>query len=294
MVYIKKLVFAPLFLIVFAFLIYQSAPILKSYEAIFALSTTVLINLILISSLICLSSLSFVIFATFANNWKFSLPIAISASFMPIILINQLAGLILSVGFLVSFLITLVILDSSLKKYLDFQPASILGPPIKQLAGLLIISISLTYFVSVNTIIQQQGFQIPDSLIDTALKFSAPTTPNSPDLPQLSIPPDQLELLKQSGLDPSILDNLNSPKTQNTPNDLLKQTVKDQLQGLIKPYQAFVPAILAVLLFLTLQSLTSILNLLTYPLLWLTFFILEKSGFVKFVTEQRPVKKLMV
>jgi len=106
------------------------------------------------------------------------------------------------------------------------------------------------------------------------------------------------DLLRQSGLDPKILDTLSQPKAAQTPQsltqNLVKQTVKDQIQNLIKPYQNFIPAGLTLLLFLTLQSLTSIINLLIYPLLWLAFFILEKTGFVKFETEQRPVKKLVV
>ncbi len=103
---------------------------------------------------------------------------------------------------------------------------------------------------------------MPDSLIDTALKMTPVNVPQAPNNP--------------------------------IGTDLIKQTVKDQVQGFIKPYLNFIPAILAVLLFLTLQSLTSILNLLIYPLLWLTFLILEKTGFTKFEVEMRQVKKLVV
>lgn len=118
--------------------------------------------------------------------------------------------------------------------------------------------------------IAEAGFQIPDSLIDTALKM----TP-------LDAASDQNSILTQLPVAELM-------------RDTIKQTIKDQIQGFIKPYINFIPAILTVLLFLTLQSLTSLLNILVYPLLWLIFFILEKTGFVTFTTEMRPVKKLIV
>lgn len=108
--------------------------------------------------------------------------------------------------------------------------------------------------------VAQKDFQIPDSLIDTSLKLTQPES-NS-----------QISLVQ----------------------DTVKQAVKDQLQNLIKPYQSFIPAVLAILLFFTLQGLTSLINLLIYPLLWLTFYILEKVGFITFTVEQRPIKKLVV
>ncbi len=170
------------------------------------------------------------------------------------------------------------------------------------------LTVCIVYFFSVSKIIAQNSFQIPDSLIDTALKLTTSSLPNiqpeQASLPQIT--PDQLdllkknpELLKQSGLDPKILESLTNPKEGTQPpaslkDELIKQTVKDQIQNFIKPYTNFVPAGLAILLFLTLQFFTSIINLFIYPLLWLTFFILEKTGFVKFEVEQRPVKKLII
>ena len=146
-----------------------------------------------------------------------------------------------------------------MKTYLTFQPGAILGPSIRYLCSFLILAISITYFLSVNKLIQENGFQIPDSLIDAILKFT----------PQTSLPIDLT-------------------------NNLIQQTVKDQLQNFLKPYLGFVPAVLAILLFFTLQSLTSLINLLIYPLLWITFLILEKSGFISFTTEMRPVKKMVI
>lgn len=306
MILFKKLILAPIFLITFALLIYQLNPILHSYDLVFSLSIDSLIGLAVICSLIVTSSFLFILLATIASDWKVSLPVSIISSAIPLIFIQPSLALVFTVAILVSLLLTNLNLDAALKSYLTFQPTALLGPPIRHLFGLLILSFCLVYFLSVNKIVAQNGFQIPDSLIDTALKLAPlPQADNQTEtaLPQLS--KEQInflkqnpELLKQSGLDPKILDTLEQPKSAKAPqeltNDLIKQTVKDQLQNLIKPYINFIPALLALLLYFTLQFLTSILNLLIYPLLWLAFWILEKTGFVKFEIEQRPVKKMVV
>lgn len=271
MVMLKKLALAPLFLISSISLIYLTNPLFKSYDFIFSLSLDTLINLISISALISFSSLLFILFATIAQDWRISMPVAIIGSMIPFGFIDQSQALVFAVGIFVSLLLTNLNLDVILKSYLNFQPSSLLGPSIRHLSGLLILAICIVYFFSASKIIVQDGFQIPDSLIDTALKLTTSSLPN--------IQTEQASL---------------SQSPANLANDSLKQTVKDQMQNFIKPYLNFIPAGLAILLFFTLQSLASIINLLVYPLLWLIFSILEKIGFVKFEVEQRPIKKLVV
>ncbi len=286
---VKKLIFVPLFLIVFAIFIYQFNPILSSYDFIFSLSLKTLTQLITICALITLSSIVFVLFSAISLNWKFVLPVAVLGSMLPLIFMDTSLAIVLFVGSLIALLLTFLTLDNTMKNYLNFQPTTLFGPSIKHLGGLLILAICLVYFLSSNKIIAQKGFQIPDSLIDTALKF-APQPDQSQS--QISIPPD---LLKQYGLDPSILESGKSLKTvQELGNNLIKQTIKEQIQNTIKPYLGFIPAILAVLLFLTLQSIISIINLFISPLLWIIFKILEKTGFVKFTEELRPVRKMVI
>lgn len=305
---VKKLAFAPLFLIFFALLVYQLTPFLSSYDFIFSFSLNNLIQLIIIAALFSASGLLFSVFVTLAADWKLVLPVNLIAASIPMLFMDPALAIVFAVAVFISFLLIFLSLETALKSYLTFKPEVLLGPSIRRLASLLVLAFCLIFFLSTNKIIAQEGFQIPDSLIDTALKMTPLESPAEEDTQVARLPdiaPEQLELLKknpellrQSGLDPSILDSLNSPKSskkpQNFTQDLIKQTVKDQIQNFIKPYINFIPAALAILLFLTLQSLTSILNLLIYPLLWLTFYILEKTGFVKFTVEQRPVKKLVV
>lgn len=159
--------------------------------------------------------------------------------------------------------------------------------------------------------ISEKGFEIPDSLIDTALTMT-PQAKQNPQTEQTSLMPQQLtkeqidllkknpDLLSQYGLDPSILDTLDLPDAnivstvQNQGNDLIKKTVKNQFEQMIKPYVSFIPIILAVVLFLSFQSLVALINIFIYPLLLFIFYILETIGLIKFEKEMREVKKLVV
>lgn len=271
MVTLKKLIFAPLFIIAFALFIYQLNPLFSSYDIIFSLSLNTLIQFIILSSLMLLASFLFILFASLSQNWKFTLPVGGVAALIPLVLTPQPLSIILVIGTFISILLSYLTLENKLKTYLTFEANSLLGPSIRHLAGLLVLVVALTFFLSINKTIQQNGFQIPDALIDTALKFAGPQPGGTVEQQQIT----QSSLTKEQ-------------------SDLIKQTVKDQLNNIIKPYLGAVPAVLAVILFLTLQSLTSLLGLLIYPLLWIIFYILEKSGYIKFTVEQRPVKKMVV
>ena len=316
---LKKLIFAPFFIIVFAILIWQLPDHLNSYDLILSFSLNNILVLISLSALILFTSLLFVLFAALANDWKLIIPAAILSAIIPMFFLNQAMGLIMAVSILASLLIIYVSLENSLKTYVNFAPAPLFGPSIRHLSTLLIIIISFTYFLLINQKIQTEGFQIPDQLIDESLKLipqprfnrgqqqlpvtQAPQTTAT----QPSITPEQLELLRQDpelleqyGLDPSVLDTISIPQNQeniqpqSVLNETIKQTVKDQFQTIVDPYVNFIPAVLGLLLFLVLLSITSFLTILIYPLLWITFYSLEKSGFVKFVVETRSVKKMVV
>lgn len=267
---LKKLTFAPLFLIAFALLISQLTTIFKSTGLIFSLSLDTLIQLLTVSSLVTLSSLLFALFVSLALDWKLVLPVGILASLISFVVLETGLALVFSVGIVVSLLLTFLNLDGTLKSYLTFKPEALLGPSIRYLSGLLILSFCLVYFLSANKIIAQNGFQIPDSIIDTALKFSQTESNQTASNQQESTTPQDLT------------------------NNLIKQAVKDQIQNFINPFIGFIPAVLALLLFFTLQSITSMINLLSYPLLWGIFSILEKAGFIKFTTEMRPVRKMVI
>lgn len=289
MTILKKLIFAPFSLIVFGFLIYRLNPLFASYDVIFSLSFNTLIEFIILASLILLTSLLFTLFATIAQDFKIVALVTLMAILMPLALTISPLSVILMVGTLISLLLSYFTLGNNLKTYLTFEPGPILGPAIRHLSTFLVLVISLSFFLSVNKTIQEDGFEIPDSLIDTAIKIAAPseTTTQEAQAPKFSI--NQLE---QYEIDPKVLDSLS--RDQILLQNLIKQTLKDQIQNVLKPYLGIIPAVLAILLFFTLLSFVSILNLFIYPLLWIIFYILERSGYIKFTTEQRTVKKMVV
>lgn len=308
MILVKKLFLAPLLLVVFGLLVSRLAPFLKSYEFIFSLSWDTLTQMIILAGLIILFSFFFSLYTTFAQELKFVLPVGLAAAFLPMLTLDPSLGLIFAVGILCSLLLTYFTLINKLQTYLTFESNSLLGPSIRHLTSLLILTLSVVYFLSINQTVQNVGFQIPDAIIDTALKFTAPAggETTQQEIVRSSLTPEQIDLLKQNpdllaqyGLDLKMLDNLNQPTTKQTStpaasNEVIKQTVKTQLQNILQPYVGIIPAVLAVILFITLQSLVSILTLFIYPLLWIIFYILEKVGFVKFEIEQRTVKKMVV
>ena len=269
MAILKKLLFAPFFLIAVTLLVSALEPLFNSYDFIFSLSSQTLYTLTLLAMFIFLTGFFFCLFATFAGEWKLIVPVGLAGALIPMLSLPQNMAVILFAVISVSFLVVYLNLQSSLKTYLSFHASSLIGPAIRQLATFLIIAVALVYFLSVNKMISQNGFAIPDSLIDTAMKM----TPIDTEQASLTLP----NAIKSS-------DNA-SP---------VKQIVKNQLQAVFKPYQNFIPPILALLLFLSLQSFVSILGIFLTPLLWLIFLIFEKTGFVKFEVEQRTVRKLVV
>lgn len=315
---LKKLVFAPVFLIFFAFFSYELSFTLTLPNLVFSIDLGVLVQLIVLIISLILTSLFFVVFATLAFDWRLIAPISLVASSLIFIMISSPTGLIAAVACFIILCCIYLMLEQKLKSYLDFKPTVLLTPSAKNLAWFLIIISSVTYFLMVKNDIWQKGFQIPDSIIDSALKFMpAQNTGTSFDtgtadvqLPQ--IPTEQLnllkqnpELLKQYGLDPKILDSLqgsdnpNSKPLPKVPPSIsteapIKQLIKDQLATIIKPYQNFIAPILGVLFYSTLTFFSYIFSLFISPLIWLIFLILEKTGFIKFTNEQRTVKKMVV
>lgn len=263
MLILKKLILAPLFLMIFTLLLYQLKGLFGSYGFIFSLDLKNMLQLVYLSLTLLFSALSFTLFVSFASSLKFIAPVIILSSLLPLLFIPTKLAVILMIGIIVCLLVIYLTLENTLKNYITFHPFSIFGPAIRNLIFLLIIVFSICYYLSLNSIIQKNGFQIPNSLTESALKF----------IPRPEIPTE--------------------PQTVIT-DEFLKATLKSQLDKAIKPYISFIPIFLAFLFFITFQTICSFLNILIYPLLALIFYLLEKSGFVKFIEEMRPVKKMVL
>lgn len=301
---LKKLIFAPFFLITFTLLILNLSSIFGSYDFIFSFSFESLIPLLTISVLLTLSGIFLALFISLCQELMFVLPVITLASITPLFIIKPPLGIVMVVGSLITLLITYFSINEALKRYLTFDPKGILGPSVKLMAQILLLTLSLSYFLSINQVVTKDGFQIPDSLLEMSLKLTDQPVEAGKELTfNPSISKEQIDLLrqnpevlKQSGIDPKLLDSLDQPASQG--EDITKEftrgLVKLKFEQTIKPYLNIIPMILAGLLFITLLSINSLVGIFISPLLWIIFLILEKSGFVKFEVEQRPVKKMII
>lgn len=323
MLVLKKIAFAPLFLLTLVLFYYYAAPTIINKELLFSLEFSTLIALITMTGILVTACFFFGLFTIMAADWIFVLPIIGLAVLLPVIFLGLPLGVFIAAGSAVAFILSFIAIDNKLRTYLSFQPSVLMEPAIKGLTGYLLIVLAAGYFLSVNLDIKENGFEIPDQLIDKSLEFS-PISPeidnmqgintSQPALPEnLNITPEQLQLLRQNpaalqqfGLDPAVLDSLEQSlqkNEQNTasnnglgiaPKDLIKHTVKTQLQTMIDPYLAYIPALLALLFYLTLKSFIAVVSLPLPFITWITFWILQKTEFIKFVTESREVKKMIV
>lgn len=314
---IKKLVFALPFLLTL-FGVYQYLGILlQNIYLIFDFNIATLIQLAIFLLLMLLSSLFFVVFTTLAQDLKITLPGAFLGAFSALIILPIPSALVITLGSLVVFILILLSLNKKLATYLTFQPTNLLIPSIRKLVTLLLLVFAISFYLAADSKIKTEGLQIPDSLLNPIINMSLSQLPNQnqsesqaapskPTAPQIS--PEQLQLLKQNpqllkqyGLDPSILDQINtqqvtppSAKTQPLEQNLVKTEVKKQLQNIIAPQINLIPPILAVLFFFTFQFGLTLFSVILSPLLWLIFWVLEKTGFIKYEKEMREVKKLIV
>lgn len=297
---VKSLPFGVIFLLSLTFFIYQLSPLLKSTDLLFSLNISSLSVIFSASAVLVFSCYLFVVFAALARGWQIVLPFILVSSFPSLILLPAPANIIMMIGLVLVQLTVYFSLFNKLKKYLTFEPAVLFSPSIKSLTSLILLLSTIAFFTITFQDIAKNGFQLPDSLIDAALKFTPQSNLQTDQTPQISIPPQQLQalkqnpaLLKQYGLDPSVLDNLGSGKPVDS-SQLIKETVKSQLNGLVKPYQNYIALLLALIFYSTFAFATWILSLFVSPLVLLTFYLLEKSGYIKFEKELREVKKMVV
>lgn len=248
-----------------------------------------------------LSGLFFSIFLTLSQDFKLSIPVIFLSGIFVFLSSSFPQNLMLTAIYLLFSLILFFFLERSLKSYLNFNPTLLLASTVKNFSNLLILILSINFFLNLTLDSKTKPFQVPDELIETALSFSPRS--DSPNTTQDQI--KQLKgnpaLLNQFGIDPKAVDQLVVPGSSKFENNesiqsskLLKETLKSQINKLLEPYQKFIPLILSLILFFTLLSLNSIISLFLPGSLTLIFFILEKVKFTKFIVETRQVKKLIV
>lgn len=272
-------------------------------------------------------SLSYSLFVTFTQSFKYILPFSLLISPAPFLFFSLNISLILMIGFLIISILAFLNFQTNLKTYINFKPVEILNSPIRILNTLIVLLLSFAFYFHTNYIIQTEGFKLPEPLIDWAidlsLKQNNPPVLGERYLAQIpSLTPEQLEVLKQNpqilesyGLNPDDLDQYvkNMPSNQQaSPNqnavtlnpssimpqanlkDVIKAQISNSLDAAIKPYLFAIPIILAFMLYSFTSLILWLLSFLISPILILIFYILEKSDFIKFETEMREVKKIVI
>ncbi len=312
--YIKKLLFAPLFLTALFITLNLFLSFTKSTDFIFSLDLSTFYQLLGLITAILITALFFVTFCVLAQSLELVIPVIFISGLIPFLQLPIPQALVFAIILFIFLLLNYLNIKKTLTDYLDFKPSKLFSPQIKQLAGFLIILLLVNFYITINTQIKLKGFEIPSSLIDTALKFTPQTNlpvegiKNQKITQFPTITPEQLELLKknpellkQYGIDPSILSNIPSPKPsdkttvpENQSTELLKPLIKTQLQKMIDPYLNYLPLLLTLLLLLTLNSFLSLLGLFVPIFVWIIFYILEATKFITFTTETRQVKKLVI
>ncbi len=303
---LKKGFFALPFILFLCGFLLQFSGFLQDPNFVLSLDTKILVQTIILSALIVLSGLSFIVFVTLTSDLKYILPVIFIAAISPILLLPAPLSFIVAGELLLSLFAVSFLLLQKLKSYLTFQASNLLSPQTKQLITLLVIISSVGFYLAADQFITQKGFTLPDSLIDMSLQFipkdqlAVGSTENN--LPALS--PEQIALLeknpqalKQFGLDPKVLETIKTQsqsQSQLSPQELIKPMIRSQIDNFIAPYQKYIPIFLAVILFFTLQTFSSLLSIFLSPLLSLIFLILEKTGFTHYEVETREVKKLVV
>lgn len=306
MLYLKKLTFAPFFLASVAATFY-AMKVINTPNFILAMDIKTLLDIAILIGFISLSALFFVLFCTISASWAYILPVSLLAGFTPLPFLPEPLNFAAAIGVFLSFIFSYFLLKSTLKTYLDFKPAALLSPPVKNIASFLILTATVVFYLSANLDIQKNGFQVPDTLIDTSLNLVQPAqktdTESQPQLTkeQIDLLKKNPDLLKQYGLDPKLLDTLEA-ELQNTKQEKgtlstqnsLKTVLKAQLNDILKPYINWIPILLALIFYFTLITFLQAVSIIFGPIIWLTFYILEKTGFVVFATETRVVKKMVV
>lgn len=309
---IKKLLFSLPFLLSFLAFLLNFKPFLKNPTLLLELNSNVIFQSIYLVIFLLLANLFLAILITLAPNWKICLPVFGLGALSSFFILPPLWGFLLAPALLLAFSLNYYLLGKKLAGYLSFQPIPLLSPFIKQTTILILLVITIIFYLAVDIKIKEDGFTVPDSLIETSMKmipketsFNVFSQENQEplNLADFNITPQQIEelkknpeVLKQYGLDPALLDELTNPQANNespSPN-LIRTMVKSQLQSFIKPYQGYIPIILAALFFLSLSWISSLLMIIVNILLIVIFWALKIAGFTNYQTETREVQKLII
>ncbi len=299
------------FILAVAAFAWQIEPFLQDFSLIFSLSFNILSQLIMLVGTIALIAYLFTVFAVLASDWTLVLPVIVLSSLSTLLFVTAPISYFLSIGLLIAFVISFAqTYNKVIKDPSGFHVSENVVKPSGSLATLIILATSVAFYFSVSA----TGDKITQKIVDSVVNISGdimktqqlPQNTGTNPLDSISISSDQIkllkenpDLLKQSGLDPAILDTIGKQDNKNvTAQDLAVEAAKPlitkQVTDMIKPITPILPFLMVFLFYLNFQFLASTAAFILSPSIYLLFWILEKTGFIHFEIEMRAAKKLVV
>lgn len=271
MLIFKKLIFGLPFILATAFFAKQVAPFLQDFSLMFSLDFNLLYQLIRLVVTIALTAYLFTTLVVLASDWKLVLPFIALASLSTILFVSSPVNIFLSLGLLVVFIISFAqTYHKVTKDATDFNVSGNIIKPSGSLITLIILVTSIALYVSVSA----TGDKMIGKIVDSVVSISS-------DIMKTQQLPQDL------GINPGAT-------IQNLAIEAAKPLITKQVNDMIKPFLPVIPFLIVFLFYLNLQFLASIAAFILSPLIYLLFWILEKIGFIGFVTENRLVKKLII
>lgn len=316
----KKFLFGILFLLSFAAFHFFFSDRFQTYDWVFGMGTDVLGFMFAVSFLVLLSALFFIIFAALSQDLKIGAPVIVLGTLTPLAFLPNALGLVLAGGYLISLLLFYLLVVKNITTYITFSPTPLLSHPVRTLATLLVLVISIGFYFSINSVLKKDGFKVPETILPDAIieqvirsqqssVLGARYVAQNPTITseQLQLLKQNPELLKQYGITTEMVEKFEKTlpeepaKKSNgsgvpnlNPTNLVKGLVFDQINDIANQYLYIVAPILALMVWSLFAFANFFLFLLVNPLLWGIFWVLEKTNFIHFEKEMREVKKLVV
>lgn len=264
MTYLKRFLFVLPHLGCWYWFLVMLKPFFTDSLLFLSFSSDILLPLGVLAGTLTLAALFHIVSGILGNDWRIVLPQGILASTLPLFVYPVTFALILASGFLSVLTLTTMLVLHTMRTYVHFSPTKLFAPLVRKTATFVLIVVSIGYFFTAQSALSREGFRIPESILDTALSFLSSE--------QLTQTEGQAPFSKE----------------------LVKAAVSMQVEKILAPYYGVIPVILALLFFVTIQAVVSLIGLVIPIVLWLVFEILEKTRFMTYTVETRQVKRVVI
>lgn len=265
MLYFKKLIFGLPFILAVAAFAWQIEPFLQDFSLLFSFNFNLLYQTIMLVATIAMVAYLFTVFAVLASDWILVLPVIIIACLFTIIFVTAPMSFFLAIGLLVIFAISFAqTYNKVTKNPTSFHVSGDVVKPSGFLITLIILVASITLYFSVSASSDKAIQKIIDSVVSISSGIM-----KTQQLPQ-------------------------NTAAQDLALEAAKPMITKQVTDMIKPLRPAIPFLVVFYFYLNFQFLASIAAFFLSPLIYLLFWILQKTKFFHFEVEMRQVNKLVV